>query len=213
MTIYVYTYITSPLDQFKLLIFRLGLDSVIVNNEEVIFICLFILPFLFLSLKYLFKFLINKSLINEGYFIFNLTGESSSQGSSQHNINSGGEGSSNNPNPNRNPADPGPGPQFNWHPSWLNTVMIKIKDTDQFADYLEIHKDKTLGKANIGFDSAPSRLLERDKNVYFSKIARGIKKHHPEWFHCSWNRGHLTIVDNDFINKIRTLHKDIRDLK
>jgi hypothetical protein len=110
MTIYVYTYITSPLDQFKLLIFRLV--SVIVNNEEVIFICLFILPFLFLSLKYLFNFLINKSLINEGYFIFNLTGESSSQGSSQQNL-SGGEGSSNNPNPNRNPADPGPGPQFN----------------------------------------------------------------------------------------------------
>jgi hypothetical protein len=208
MTIYVYTYITSPLDQFKLLIFRLGLDSVIVNNEEVIFIFLFILPFLFLSLKYLFKFLINKSLINEGYFIFNLTGESSSQGSSQQNINSG-EGSSNNPNP----ADPGPGPQFNWHPSWLNTVMIKIKDTDKFADYLEMHKGRTLGKANIGFDSAPSRLLERDKNVYFSKIARGIKKHHPEWFHYSRNRGHLTLVDNDFINKIRTLHKDIRDLK
>jgi hypothetical protein len=117
MTTYTYTHVISHLDLFKLLIFRL--DSVIVNNEEVIFICLLILPFLFLSLEYLFKFLINKSLINEGDFILNLTEQSSSEGSSQQNI-SGGEGSSNNPNPNPNPnpnsADPGPGPDFGNHP-------------------------------------------------------------------------------------------------
>jgi hypothetical protein len=58
--------------------------------------------------------------------------------------------------------------------------MIKFKDTDQFADYLEIHKGKSLGQARIGFDTAPIRLLQRNKIVYYSKIARGIKKHHPE---------------------------------
>jgi hypothetical protein len=91
--------------------------------------------------------------------------------------------------------------------------VTKIKDTDQLADYLEMHKGTTLGKANIGFTTTRSQLVERDKNLYFSEIARVVKKHYPEFFNSSTTRPQSTIITNDFINNIRTLHKDIRDLK
>ena len=66
-------------------------------------------------------------------------------------------------------------------------------------------------KAHIGFDNCNTRLLKRNNDLYYSKITTGVKKHHPEWF--EYHRPQLTIINNSFINKIRALHKDIRDLK
>jgi hypothetical protein len=37
-----------------------------------------------------------------------------------------------------------------------------------------------LEQAHIGFDNCNPRLLERNNDLYYSKIAVGVKKHHPE---------------------------------
>jgi hypothetical protein len=72
----------------------------------------FIIGILLIVFSFEFYYYFNEVLLSEDYSILN-AGESSSQGSNPHNINSGG-GSSNNPNPGSNP---GPGPDFGYHPS------------------------------------------------------------------------------------------------
>jgi hypothetical protein len=97
MKMYTRIYQPSFLDFFRLLLYRFGLF--IIKNKAIILISLLVFSFLAFSLEYLYNFLLYKGIIYEDCFTLNITGESSSQGSNPHNINSGGS-SSNNPKPN-----------------------------------------------------------------------------------------------------------------
>jgi hypothetical protein len=137
---YIRTYQPSLLELFNPLILKFVL-VIIINKEKFLFSLLVLFDFLSLSLGYIYDFLLYQGIINEDCSILNMTGQSSSEGSSQQGISGGGGGSSNNPNPGPNPGhDPGPGPHYGTHLSYFNTVIAK--DTDVLAIYLEIHRGK-----------------------------------------------------------------------
>ena len=185
--------------QFKTLIFRF--ISLIIKYKVTLIYFTFalIIGILLLVFSFEFYYYFNEVLLSEDYSILN-AGESSSQGFNPHNINSGGS-SSNNPNP-------GSGPDFGYHPSWLDTVLIKIKDTDRLADYLAKHKGKDLSKAGIMFgnygpNNQPVGYFDKD----LSKVARYVRQINREWFNSvALNTQPIT---DGLINNIRTLHMDV----
>ena len=193
----VYTYVVSRLD-LNLFFFRLFL----VRHNVIPFIFALYFGFLLLSFFFQLYSYFNELLLDKDSFLF--IGESSSQGSNPHNINSGG-GSSNNPNPGSNPG-PGPGPDFGYHPSWLDTVMIK--DTDRLANYLANHTGKDLQKAGIMFgnygpNNQPVGYFDKD----LSRVARYVRFIHRDWF----NRVSLNTqpITDGLIYNIRTLRMDV----
>jgi hypothetical protein len=193
----VYTYVVSRLD-LNLFFFRLFL----VRHNVIPFIFALYFGFLLLSFFFQLYSYFNELLLDKDSFLF--IGESSSQGSNPHNINSGG-GSSNNPNPGSNPG-PGPGPEFGYHPSWLDTVMIK--DTDRLANYLANHTGKDLQKAGIMFgnygpNNQPVGYFDKD----LSRVARYVRFIHRDWF----NRVSLNTqpITDGLIYNIRTLRMDV----
>ena len=191
----VYTYVVSRLD-LNLFFFRLFL----VRHNVIPFIFALYFGFLLLSFFFQLYSYFNELLLDKDSFLF--IGESSSQGSNPHNINSGG-GSSNNPNPGSNP---GPGPDFGYHPSYFDTVMIK--DTDRLANYLANHTGKDLQKAGIMFgnygpNNQPVGYFDKD----LSRVARYVRFIHRDWF----NRVALNTqpITDGLIYNIRTLRMDV----
>jgi hypothetical protein len=202
MTIYRYTYITSTSDLFYILIYRFV--SVIVKNKEVIFIFFFVFAFTFfwlLYLEYVYNFFLNQSVLSEDSSILNVVGESSSQGSSKHNI-SGGGGSSNNPHPH---PDRGPGPHFGTHPCYWDTVMVR--DTDRLADYLVEHKHQLFQTAGIHFGDYTPSNYPSGHNPEYSRIAKFVRHLHPEWFYH--RRPDLTSIGDGIIDNIRAINRDV----
>jgi hypothetical protein len=189
--------------QFKTLIFRFISLIIKYKVNLIYFTFAFIIGILLIVFSFEFYYYFNEVLLSEDYSILN-AGESSSQGSNPHNINSGG-GSSNNPNPGSNPG-PGPGPDFGYHPSWLDTVMIK--DTDRLANYLANHTGKDLQKAGIMFgnygpNNQPVGYFDKD----LSRVARYVRFIHRDWF----NRVSLNTqpITDGLIYNIRTLRMDV----
>ena len=187
--------------QFKTLIFRFISLIIKYKVNLIYFTFAFIIGILLIVFSFEFYCYFNEVLLSEDYSILN-AGESSSQGSNPHNINSRG-GSSNNPNPGSNP---GPGPDFGYHPSWLDTVMIK--DTDRLADYLANHTGKDLQKAGIMFgnygpNNQPVGYFDKD----LSRVARYVRFIHHDWF----NRVALNTqpITEGLIYNIRTLRMDV----
>jgi hypothetical protein len=194
MKMYTRIYQPSFLDLFRLLLFRFGLF--IIKNKAIILISLLVFSFLAFSLEYLYNFLLYKGIIYEDCFTLNITGESSSQGSTQSNINSGGS-SSNNPKPNSQ------------LPFW-DTVMIKDAetDTDILANYLTKHKGERLSEVGINFrDHSEAYWQTSNKDRYLSTVARFVRVDHSTLF-VKDSPG-ITPINDTLINGIRAIHKDI----
>ena len=195
----VYTYVASRLD-LNLFFFRLFL----VKYNIIPFIFALYIGFLLLSFSFQLYSYFNELLLDKDSFLF--IGESSSQGSNPHNINSGG-GSSNNPNPNSNPnSNPGPGPNYGNHTGYFDTVMIR--DTDRLANHLEHFRGKFIQASGVMFadyhgHSHPVGLRHAD----LSRVVRYVRDIHPEWFYRVGPN--TTRISDDLIRQIRDLHRDV----
>ena len=103
------------------------------------------------------------------------------------------------------PIPSGLGPDFGYHPSWLDTVMIK--DTDRLANYLANNTGKDLQKAGIMFgnygpNNQPVGYFDKD----LSRVARYVRFIHRDWFRVSLNTQPIT---DGLIYNIRTLRMDV----